>query len=360
MPDDHTQSHVHGDVYGARTVNGFAAMERDGPLVPFSFERRAPRPHDVAFDILFCGVCHSDLHSVGYWGQEFPLVPGHEMVGRVTATGAEVTRFKAGDVVALSVIVDSCRVCAPCAAEQEVYCLEFPTNTYDGIDRVDGTRTRGGYSEAYVADERFVHHVPAGLDLAGVAPLLCAGVTTWSPLRHWKVGPGMTVGVIGIGGLGHLGLKFARALGAHVVAFTTSAAKVDDALALGAHEVVLSSDEAAMAAQANRFDFLLDTVSATYPMDAYIRALKLDGTLCSLGIPERFDLSPVMLTMGRRSLASSGAGGTRDVGEMLAFCAQHGITADVEVIGTGGINDAFARLARNDVKYRFVIDMARD
>lgn len=360
MLDDHAHPHDHAHAPGARTVSGLAAMERDGPLVPFSFERRAPRPQDVAFDVLFCGVCHSDLHSVGRWGQEFPLVPGHEMVGRVTATGAEVTRFKAGDVVALSVIVDSCRACAPCLAEEETYCLEGSTQTYDSLDRVDGSRTRGGYSDAVVADQRFVHHVPAGLDLAGVAPLLCAGVTVWSPLRHWNVGPGMTVGVIGIGGLGHLGLKFARALGAHVVAFTTSASKADDALALGAHEVVLSRDEDAMKAQANRFDFLLDTVSTTYPLDAYVRALRLDGTLCSLGIPDRFDLTPVVLTMGRRRLASSGAGGTRDVGEMLAFCAQHGIVADVEVIGRGAVNDAFARLARNDVKYRFVIDLGRE
>lgn len=342
------------------TVAGYAALERDSALTPFSFERRDPRPRDVAFDILYCGVCHSDLHSVGDWGQEYPLVPGHEMVGRVTAVGNEVQRFKAGNIVALSVIVDSCRHCDPCVREMETYCLEMPTSTYDAVDRIDGSRTRGGYSDAYVADERFVHHVPAGLDLAGVAPLLCAGVTTWSPLRHWQVGPGMTVGVIGIGGLGHLALKFARALGAHVVAFTTSAAKAEDALALGAHEVVLSGDEVQMAAQANRFDFLLDTVSATYPMDAFIRALKLDGTLCSLGLPDKFDVTPVMLAMGRRSLASSGAGGTRDVGEMLAFCAQHGIVADVELIANDAdaINAAFDRLAKNDVKYRFVIDMS--
>ncbi len=241
----------------------------------------------------------------------------------------------------------------------ETYCQAFPTLTYDGIDRVDGSRTRGGFADSYVCDERFVHHVPAGLDLAGVAPLLCAGITTYSPLRHWNAGPGKTVGVIGIGGLGHLGVKFARALGAHVVAFTSSPGKVGDALARGAHEAVLSTDEAQMAAQANRFDFLLDTVSATYPMAAYLRALKLDGTLCSLGLPDQFDLPPIMLAMGRRSVASSGAGGTRETGEMLAFCAQHGITADVEVIAPGEINAAFDRLARNDVKYRFVIDMSR-
>ena len=334
-------------------------MKRDGALVPWTFDRRAPRPHDVALDILYCGVCHSDLHAVGRWGQEFPLVPGHEIVGRVSEVGPEVSRFSPGDIVAISVIVDSCRECEPCLREMETYCLAYPTPTFDGVDRVDGSRTRGGYSDSYVCDERFVHHVPAGLDLAGVAPLLCAGVTTYSPLRHWEAGPGKTVGVIGIGGLGHLGVKFARAMGAHVVAFTTSAAKLEDALALGAHEAVLSTDAARMQAQANRFDFLLDTVSATYPMTPFIQALKLDGTLCSLGIPDSFDVMPMMLTLGRRRLASSGAGGTREVGEMLAFCAQHGITADVEVIAPSEINAAFDRVGRNDVKYRFVIDMGR-
>ena len=338
---------------------GYAAMERHGSLVPWTFERRAPRPHDVALDILYCGVCHSDLHAVGRWGQEFPLVPGHEIVGRVSEVGPEVSRFSPGDIVAISVIVDSCRECEPCLREMETYCLAYPTPTFDGVDRVDGSRTRGGYSDSYVCDERFVHHVPAGLDLAGVAPLLCAGVTTYSPLRHWEAGPGKTVGVIGIGGLGHLGVKFARALGAHVVAFTTSPSKLDDALALGAHEAVLSTDAAQMQVQANRFDFLLDTVSATYPMTPFIQALKLDGTLCSLGIPDSFDVMPMMLTLGRRRLASSGAGGTREVGEMLAFCAQHGITADVEVIALSEINTALDRLGRNDVKYRFVIDMGR-
>ncbi len=342
-----------------RQAAGYAAMERHGSLVPWTFERRALRPHDVALEILYCGVCHTDLHAVGRWGQAFPLVPGHEIVGRVSEVGAEVSRFSPGDIVAVSVIVDSCRECEPCRREMETYCLAYPTPTFDGIDRVDGSRTRGGYSDSYVCDERFVHHVPAGLDLAGVAPLLCAGVTTYSPLRHWEAGPGKTVGVIGIGGLGHLGVKFARALGAHVVAFTTSASKQEDAMALGAHEAVLSTDAVQMQAQANRFDFLLDTVSATYPMTPFIQALKLDGTLCSLGIPDSFDLVPMMLTLGRRRLASSGAGGTREVGEMLAFCAQHAITADVEVIAPNEINTAFDRLARNDVKYRFVIDMGR-
>ena len=352
-------SHISSSDRPSQQVSGHAAMERNGSIVPWSFQRRAPRPEDIAFDVLFCGVCHTDLHSVGHWGQDFPLVPGHEMVGRVTEVGATVERSKVGDIVAVGVIVDSCRECDPCQAEMEVYCQNVPTNTYDGVDRIDGSRTRGGYAETYVADQRFVYHVPAGLELAGVAPLLCAGITTYSPLRHWNVTPGKTVGIIGVGGLGHLGLKFARAMGAHVVAFTTSPNEADDALALGAHEVVLSTDEVQMRAQASRFDFLLDTVSTSYPMNAFVQALKIDGTLCSLGLPDRFDVMPVMLAMGRRSIASSGAGGTRETSEMLAFCAEHGITADVELIAQDEINEAFDRLAANDVKYRFVIDMAR-
>ncbi len=336
---------------------GYAAIERGGALQPWRFKRRAPRPEDVAVRVLYCGVCHSDIHSVQRWGQSFPLVPGHEIVGEVTAVGSAVTGFAVGDKVMIGVIVDSCRVCEHCRNEMEVYCREFPVQTFDGVDRVDGSRTRGGYSTHYVADQRFVYHLPQGLDPAASAPLLCAGVTTYSPLRHWQVGPGMTVGVIGIGGLGHLAIKFARAMGAHVVAFTTSPAKVGAALALGAHEAVLSTDAVQMAAQAHRFDFILDTVSTTYPMTPMIQALKLDATLCSLGIPEKFDLDPIMLTMGRRRLASSGAAGTRDTREMLDFCREHGIVADIELITIDGINEAFARLEKGDVRYRFVIDM---
>jgi alcohol dehydrogenase (NADP+) len=340
-----------------RTVHGFAAMERDGPIAPFDFEQREPRPDDVAFDVLFCGICHTDLHSIGPWGQEYPLVPGHEMIGRVTAVGAEVAEHKVGDIVAVSVVVDSCGECEHCRNEMEIYCDAGPTNTYDGLDRVDGSRTRGGYADSLVAKAHFVHPVPEGLDLAGAAPLLCAGVTVWSPLRHWEIGPGREVGVVGIGGLGHLGVKFAHALGARVVAFTTSPDKRDTILALGADEVVVSTDEEQMAAQRGKLDFLLDTVSAVYPMTPLMETLKLDGTLCSVGIPDEFDVSPIALASKRRSIASSGAGGTRDVREMLAFCAEHDITAEVEVVGREGINEALGRLARNDVRYRFVIDM---
>jgi uncharacterized zinc-type alcohol dehydrogenase-like protein len=343
-----------------RTVHGYAAMEREGPIAPFDFEQREPRPDDVAFDVLFCGICHTDIHSIGPWGQEYPLVPGHEMIGRVTATGTAVDGVAVGDTVAVSVIVDSCGECAPCRNETEIYCEAGPTGTYDGIDQIDGSRTRGGYAESLVAHQRFVHPVPEGLDLAGAAPLLCAGVTTWSPLRHWEIGPGSKVGVVGIGGLGHLGVKFAHALGAHVIAFTTSPDKRDTILGLGADEVVVSTDEDQMAAHRGSLDFLLDTVSAIYPMTPVMETLKLDGTICSVGIPDRFEVSPFTMAAKRLSLASSGAGGTRDVREMLDFCAEHDITADVEVVAPSQINDALTRLARNDVRYRFVIDMTRD
>ena len=276
----------------------------------------------------------------------------------MSGTGTDVSSVRTGDVVAVGTIVDSCRECPPCLAGMESYCQRGATATYDAPDRVDGTSTRGGYGSSVIADERFVHAVPDGLDPASAAPLLCAGITTYSPLKHWGVGPGSTVGVVGIGGLGHLGVKFARAFGAHVVAFTTSPRKADAALALGAHEVVLSSDAAAMAAQADRFDFVLDTVSASYDMTPMVRTLKLDGTICSVGLPDRFEVLPIALAMGRRSLASSGSGGTRETAELLAFCAEHGISADVEVVAPTQINAALARLAANDVTYRFVIDLA--
>ncbi|MDR6671624.1 putative zinc-type alcohol dehydrogenase-like protein [Xanthomonas translucens] len=343
----------------SRPTRAYAAMEKNGAMVPWQFERRAVRAHDVAVKVLYSGVCHSDIHSVNHWGGEFPLVPGHEIVGEVVEVGAGVRDFAIGQRVMIGTIVDSCRVCEPCRAQMEVYCREFPTTTFDGIDRVDGSRTRGGYAEYYVADAHFVYPLPEGLDPAAAAPLLCAGVTTYSPLRHWNVGPGSTVGIVGIGGLGHLAVKFARALGAHVVAFTTSPKKAAEAQRLGAHEVVLSTDPAQMQAQAYRFDFILDTVSSTYPLDPMLQALKLDGTLCSLGLPDKLDFAPMTLAMGRRRIASSGAGGTADTHEMLAFCQRHGIVADVEVIAMEQINEAFARLEKGDVHYRFVIDMAR-
>lgn len=343
----------------SRKAYGFAALERHGKLVPFEFERRALRPNDVAFDVLYCGICHTDLHAVGPWGRSFPLVPGHEMVGKVTDMGPGVEGFTRGDLVAVSVIVDSCRCCRPCTANDETYCEQGPTSTYDGTDRVDGSSTRGGFSDHFVADAHFVHRLPESLDPAGAAPLLCAGVTTFSPMRHWGVGPGKTVGVVGIGGLGHLAVKFARAMGAHVVAFTTSEQKVEEALKLGAHEACLSTDESAMSRQKFRFDFILDTVSAVHDLDPYLSALHYNGVLCAVGIPDRFSPSPFLLASGRRSLASSGAGGTREIKDMLAFCAEHGIVADVEVVGKAQINDAFERLRNNDARFRFVVDMRK-
>lgn len=338
-------------------ANGFAALERNGPVVPFSFERRALRPDDVSLRVRYCGVCHTDIHSTQKWGQEFPIVPGHEIVGDVAAIGSNVTEFAIGDTVLVGTIVDSCRECEPCRHEEESYCQAHPTLTYDGIDRVDGSRTRGGYSDHYVADKRFVYQLPKGLDAAGAAPLLCAGITTYSPLRHWKVGPGSTVGVIGIGGLGHLAIKFARAMGAHVVAFTRTAEKAAEATKLGAHEAVLSTDEAQMKAQAFKLDFIVDTVPTTYPMTPFLATLKLNGTLCSLGIPDKMDFMPVLLAMGRRSISSSGVGGTAETREMLEFCAKHGIVSDIELVKPSGINEAFARLEKGDVRYRFVLDM---
>ena len=340
-----------------RSCYGLAAPNRGEHLVPWAFERRELRPDDIAVKIQFCGVCHSDLHAMR-GNSRFPLVPGHEIVGEVTAIGTNVTKFQIGDAVLVGTIVDSCGHCSSCKRQLEQYCLEGVTTTYDGIDKYDGSITRGGYSNEYVVDTHFAYHLPSGLDPASVAPLLCAGVTTWSPLRHWEVGPGKTVGVVGLGGLGHMAVKFAHALGADVVLFSTSPGKLSDAKALGADEAILSTDTEQMAAQASRFDVILDTVSSRHPLDPYLRALKLDGTLCCLGIPKNFDFTPVFLTIGRRRLASSGVGGTLETQEMLNFCSQNSIAADVEVIAAAEIDDGFARLERGDVRYRLVIDMA--
>ncbi len=336
---------------------GLAALVRGDRLVPWTFERRELRPDDIAVKIKFCGVCHSDLHAIRGTSR-FPLVPGHDLVGEVTAIGANVTKFQIGDAVVVGTIVDSCRQCPQCKSHLEQYCREGVTTTYDGIDRHDGSITHGGYSNEYVVETHFAYHLPSGLDPASVAPLLCAGVTTWSPLRHWDVEPGKTVGIVGLGGLGHMAVKFARALGAYVVLFSTSPGKLADAKALGADEAILSTDAEQMAGQKSRFDFILDTVSSRHPLNPYLRSLKLDGTLCCLGIPANMDFSPVLLTMGRRQLASSGVGGTLETQEMLDFCSKHNICADVEIISVADINDGFERLERGDVRYRLVIDMA--
>ncbi len=339
---------------------GYAATSAQSPLSPFAFERREPLPSEILIDILYCGVCHSDLHMArNEWGQSiYPMVPGHEIVGRVTAVGTAATKFKVGDIAAVGVIVDSCRACAPCKGGEEHYCEQGATLTYAAKDRVDGSITMGGYSSNYVVDERFAHTVPAGLDLAGVAPLLCAGITTYSPLRHWKVGPGMKVGIVGLGGLGHMGLKFAHSFGAHVVQLTTSLKKKDDALRLGANEVLLSTDAAAMARHARSFDFILDTASAPHDLEPYLSLLKQDGTLALVGLPEKPPaVSVFSLITKRLSIAGSMIGGMPETQEMLDYCGKHKITADVEVIPVQQINEAFERMLRQDVKYRFVLDM---
>ncbi|MGV3769714.1 MAG: NAD(P)-dependent alcohol dehydrogenase [Sphingobium phenoxybenzoativorans] len=343
------------------TARGFAAQSGDTPLAPFTFERRAPRANDVAIDILHCGVCHSDLHTArAEWGGTlFPCVPGHEIVGKVTAVGADVTKFAAGDVVGVGCLVDSCQHCPACDEGLEQYCENGLVGTYNGPD-ADFGHTFGGYSDHIVVREEFVLKVShAEKDLAAVAPLLCAGITTWSPLRHWKVGPGMKVGIVGIGGLGHMGVKLAHALGAHVVAFTTSESKRQDALALGADEVVVSRDQAQMDAHVNSFDFILNTVAASHDLDAFMVLLKRDGTMTLVGVPEHAHPSPNVanLIFRRKTLAGSLIGGIAETQEMLDFCAEHGIVSDIEAISIQDINTAFDRMVKSDVKYRFVIDM---
>ncbi|MFG1420297.1 NAD(P)-dependent alcohol dehydrogenase [Roseixanthobacter liquoris] len=345
-------------------VKAYAAQSSTTPLAPFAIERRAAGPKDVAIDILFCGVCHSDLHAVrSEWaGIMYPAVAGHEIVGRVTAVGGEVSRFKTGDLVGVGCMVGSCRHCFSCDDGLEQYCEGEHgfIQTYNGAVRGGVPNTYGGYSEAIIVDEHFVLAIRHDVkDLAAVAPLLCAGITTWSPLRHWKAGPGKKVGIVGIGGLGHMGVKLAHALGAHVVAFTTSAAKREEALKLGADTVVVSTDPQEMAAHAGSFDFILNTVAASHNLDVYTALLKRDGTLTVVGVPAHPHPSPSVGTLifGRRQIAGSLIGGIRETQEMLDFCAEHGIVADIEMIAMQDIEAAFARMLKSDVKYRFVIDM---
>jgi uncharacterized zinc-type alcohol dehydrogenase-like protein len=340
---------------------GYAAQNAESPLAPYAFTRRDPGPTEVTIDILFCGVCHSDLHMTrNEWGNaSYPMVPGHEIVGRVSAVGASTTKFKIGDIAAVGVIIDSCRHCAPCKSGEEHFCDEGATLTYAAKDRVDGSTTMGGYSSNYVVDERFAHHVPENLDPAAVAPLLCAGITTYSPLRHWKVGPGKKVGIVGLGGLGHMALKFAHAFGAHVVQFTTNLRKREDAIKLGADEVVVSTDPDQMKAHARSFDFILDAVSAPHKLDDYLPLLKQDSTLALVGLPpEPPSFAPFNLIRGRVSIAGSMIGGMPETQAMLDYCGEHNIVSEVEVIPIQKINEAYERMLKQDVKYRFVIDMS--
>lgn len=339
----------------------FAASAATSPLAPSTIDRRAPKDTDVSIDILFCGVCHSDLHQArNEWRNTvYPCVPGHEIVGRVSAVGASVTKFKVGDIAAVGCMVDSCRSCPQCQRGLEQYCQQFPTFTYNSPDKHTGRHTFGGYSDRIVVDEAFTLKVSKDANLAATAPLLCAGITTYSPLRHWKVGKGHIVGVVGLGGLGHMGVKLARAMGAHVVLFTTSPGKVQDGLRLGAHEVVLSNDANAMAKRASSFDFILNTVSASHDVNAYLALLKLDGTMCLVGAPEHpLPVAAFNLLLPRRNFAGSAIGGIAETQEMLDFCAKHSIVADIEMIRIQDVNTAYERLLKNDVKYRFVIDMA--
>lgn len=346
-------------------TRAYAAQTATTPLAPFSLERRPPRPQDVAIDILYCGVCHSDLHQArSEWGPSlYPCVPGHEIVGRVTAVGGKVTRFKVGDLAAVGCMVNSCRSCEPCKRGLEQYCDRSPTWTYNAVDTI-GVNNRtdlptfGGYSEHIVVDEAFTLRVPKNLNLAATAPLLCAGITTWSPLRHWNVRKGQTVGVVGLGGLGHMGVKFARAFGAHVVVFTTSPGKADDAKRLGAHDVIVTRDKDAFAKNQRKFDFILDTVSAEHDINAYLSCLKLDGSLVLVGVPPQpMPVAAFSLLMPRRNFAGSGIGGIAETQEMLDYCGENNIVSDIEMINIQDINTAYDRLLKSDVKYRFVIDM---
>src|SRR5271165_1042434 len=346
------------------TAKAYAAPSPTGALAPFTLRRREPRAQDVQIEILYCGVCHSDLHQArNEWKEAmptvYPCVPGHEIVGRVVKVGSAVKKFKEGDIAAVGCMVDSCRVCASCLAGEEQYCENGFTLTYNSEDKILGGVTYGGYSDSIVVDEAYVLHVSNKLDPAGIAPLLCAGITTYSPLRHWKVGKGQKVGIVGLGGLGHMGLKFAHAFGAHVVLFTTSANKTADAVRLGADEVVISKNDAEMQKHAGSFNFILDAVSADHDINAYLNLLKRDGTLTLVGAPQKpLPVSAFTFLMGRRSLAGSAIGGIRETQEMLDFCAEHGITSDIELIPIQQINQAYDRLLKSDVKYRFVIDMA--
>ena len=342
-------------------AKAYSAVSSTSPLAPTNISRRDPGPTDVHIQILFCGVCHTDLHiSRNDWGgTTYPCVPGHEIVGRVVKTGAQVKNFKAGDLAAVGCMVDSCRTCESCREGLEQFCETGTTFTYNAPDKHLGGMTYGGYSDHVVVDESYVLRVPKNLDLAATAPLLCAGITTYSPLRHHRVGKGQKVGVVGLGGLGHMGVKLARALGARVVVFTTTPGKAQDALRLGADEVVISKNADEMKKHENSFHFILDTVAAPHDINAYFALLKRDGTLTQVGVPaEPLPVQVFNLIHNRRSFTGSLIGGIRETQEMLDFCGERGIVSDIEIIPIQKINEAYERLLKSDVKYRFVIDMA--
>lgn len=342
-------------------TKAYAAQDAATPLAPYSFERRAVGPDDVRIDIQFCGVCHSDLHQIrNDWKNSiYPMVPGHEIVGRAAEVGANVKDIKQGDLVAVGCLVDSCGECSECHDHLEQFCLNGMVPTYNSYEKDGKTLSQGGYSDVIVVKRGFVLKVPENLDPAAAAPLLCAGITTYSPLRHWGAGPGKKVGVVGLGGLGHMGVKFANAFGAHVAVFTTSPSKVEDAKRLGAHEVIMSKDQDDMQKHAGSFDFILDTVSAPHDINAYLQLLKRDGTVALVGVPETDHppVAPFNLIFGRKRVAGSLIGGLKETQEMLDFCGKHNIVSDIEMINIQDIGKAYERMLKSDVKYRFVIDI---
>jgi uncharacterized zinc-type alcohol dehydrogenase-like protein len=341
-------------------TKAYAALNETSPLVPFQFERRDVRPDDVQVEILYCGVCHSDLHQArGEWGDKiYPMVPGHEIVGRVIKTGSNVKKFKAGDLAAVGVMVDSCRVCKNCMKQMEQYCVEDMTGTYNAMERDKVTISQGGYSSNIVTDERYVYHVSEKLDPAAVAPLLCAGITTYSPLRYANINSGMKVGIIGLGGLGHMGVKFAVSFGADVTLISHTPSKQKDAERLGAHNFLLSTDKKQMKEADSTFDILLNCVSANHNYETYLKLLDLNGKMLVVGLPaEDPKASPFALLKNRRSITGSMIGGTAETQEMLDYCAEKNIVSDIEIIPIQQINEAYERMLKNDVRYRFVIDM---
>lgn len=342
------------------TVKAYGTEAADAPIHDLQIQRRTIRPDDVEIDILYCGICHSDLHAVknDWGGTIYPIVPGHEIVGRITQAGTEVTKFKAGDLAAIGCIVDSCGHCHQCHEGEEQFCENGWTVVFNAPDKISGGRTYGGFSEKIVAKADYVLKIPETMDLAASAPILCAGITVYSPLKHWKTGPGKKVGIIGIGGLGHMAIKIAKAMGAHVVVFTTSASKIADAKGLGADEAILSTDAGQMKTQSG-FDMILDTVSARHDVNIYLNALKVDGSVVLVGLPNQpLEIGAFNVVNGRKSFSGSNIGGIAETQEVINFCAQHNITADIELITVNEINEAFERLEKGDVKYRFVIDIA--
>lgn len=343
-------------------VNAYGTQAPDADLKPMNIDRREITATDVEIDILYCGVCHSDLHTArnDWGGTIYPAVPGHEIVGRVSKTGSEVTRFKIGDLVGVGCIVDSCKTCSSCTQDLEQYCLNGFTGTYNGKDKHLGTHTFGGYSEKMVVREDFVLKVPSNLNLAAAAPLLCAGITTWSPLRHWKVGAGSKVAVIGLGGLGHMAIKLAKGLGAEVTLFSRSVNKTQDALDLGTDHVIISTDEIQMVNAKGKFDLIIDTVPYVHDINPYVSTLAVSGTLVLVGYLGPLDpfLNSVPMILGRKSVAGSVIGGIAETQEMLDFCGQHNIVSEIEMINMQDINQAYERMLKSDVRYRFVIDMA--